>query len=162
MTSDTAAGGRREGSDDPGTPAEGGDALFGSFVSAHLRTDSDRAVFWVLAGSESTIWNATTVAHEAEISDHEADQALRRFAAAGILERVDDVGRPRRYRWRAEMSYLHRGVTPTGVVDPVCGMPVRADTPHRAMAADGSEVSFCSLPCLVRWHHAHRRQGTTR
>lgn len=83
-------------------------------------------------------------------------QALRRLAAAGILERVGDKGRARRYRWRSEMSYLHRGTAPSGLVDPLCGMPVAPDTPHRATDDDGQEVSFCSMPCLVRWLNARR------
>jgi len=139
-----------------GAARETSDPVFGRFVEAHLPTENDRAVFWVLAGSESATWNVSAVAHDAGISDHEADQALRRFAAAGILERVGDKGRPRRYRWRSEMSYLHRGTAPLGLIDPLCGMPVAPDTPHRTTDDDGQEVSFCSMPCLVRWRHAHR------
>ena len=138
------------------------DPAFRRFVGAHLPTDNDRAVFWVLAGSQFTTWTVSAVARDAGVSDHEADQALRRFAAAGILERVDDKGRPRRYRWRSEMSYLHQGAAPAGVVDPVCGMPVPADTPHRAVDDDGRDVTFCSVPCLVRWRHAHRAAGHLR
>ena len=135
------------------------DSLFARFMAAHLTTDVERAVFWVLAGSSTQTWTATAVAREAQISDHQADQALRRFTAAAILERVDEPGRPRRYRWRAEMSYLHNASeSPAGRIDPVCGMPVPDDSPHVAADDDGHEIAFCSLPCLVRWRTEHRRR----
>ena len=46
------------------------------------------------------------------------------------------------------------------VIDPICGMPVPADTAH--MATDGPEkVRFCSLNCLVQWRATNRtRRGT--
>ena len=135
---------------------DGRDTAFAQFMGAHLPTDVERAVFWVLAGSSSQVWTVAGVAREARVSDHEADQALRRFTAAAIMERIDDPGHPRRYRWRPEMSYLHDGSDPVGRIDPVCGMPVPADTPHVALDDDGREVAFCSLPCLVRWRSGHR------
>lgn len=131
------------------------DSPLGLFMAAHLPGDADRAVFWVLAGSRWRVWTAAGVARDAGVSDHEADLALRRFSAAGILERLDEPGRPRRYRWRPEMAYLHDGTDPPGRRDPVCGMPVRADTPHVA-EHDGQELAFCSLACLVRWRFEHR------
>jgi YHS domain-containing protein len=132
------------------------DTAFGQFMGAHLPTDVERAVFWVLVGSSSQVWTVAGVARDARVGDHEADQALRRFTAAGILERIDDPGHPRRYRWRPAMAYLHDGSEPPGRIDPVCGMPVPADTPHVAPDVDGREVAFCSLPCLVRWRSARR------
>lgn len=132
-----------------------GRAMFAQFSGAHLPTDVERAVFWVLAGSFDRVWTVAGVARDAEVSDHEADQALRRFSAAGILELVDEPGHPRRYRWRSEMAYLHDGSEPQGRCDPVCGMPVPADSPHVA-EADGPKVVFCSLPCLVLWRSQHR------
>lgn len=136
------------------------DILLAQFMGAHLPTDVERAVFWVLAGSINRVWTRAAVASGAQVSDHEADQALRRFSAAGILEQLLEPGRPRRYRWRPEMAYLHNGTEPPGRHDPVCGMPVPADSPH--VANDGGrEVAFCSLPCLVRWrseHRAHRHE----
>jgi YHS domain-containing protein len=125
------------------------------FMGAHLPTDVERAVFWVLAGSLDRVWTRAEVASDAQVSDREADQALRRFRAAGILEQLARRGGPRRYRWRAEMAYLHNGTDPTGRLDPVCGMPVPANSPH--VADDGDrEIAFCSLPCLVRWRTGHR------
>lgn len=131
------------------------ETVFRQFMGAHLPTDVERATFWVLAGSLDRVWSVASVAREAKVSDHEADQALRRFSAAGILERVDEPGHPRRYRWNPDMSYLHDGREPEGRLDPVCGMPVPPDSPHTA-EQDGVEVAFCSLPCLVRWRAAHR------
>ena len=140
----------------PQAASAGADDPFARFVRAHLPTDSERAVFWVLAESEAMTWTVPAVARDARISDHYADQVLRRFASAGIVERVDD-GRPRRYRWRAEMSYFHHHAAPVGTLDPVCGMPVPPDSAHRAVDDGGNDVAFCSVPCLVRWRHAHRR-----
>lgn len=131
------------------------ESLLAQFRRAHLPTDSERAVFGVLAGSLDRVWTVAAVARYARVSDHEADQALRRFGAAGILERVDEPGHPRRYRWRREMAYLHEGTEPAGRRDPVCGMPVPADSPHVA-EDDGQEVAFCSLPCLVHWRVERR------
>src|SRR5262245_62051490 len=37
-----------------------------------------------------------------------------------------------------------------GAVDPVCGMSVRADTPHR-LAHAGGEILFCGARCLERF-----------
>ena len=134
------------------------DTPFRRFARAHLPTAVDRAVFGVIADSETTTWTVAVVARDACVSALETDQVLRRFAAAGILERVDDKGRPRRYRWRPAMSYLRRGTSPTGSPDPVCGMPVASDSAHRAVGDDGEEMLFCSLPCLVRWRRATARR----
>ncbi len=136
------------------------EVLLAQFMGAHLPTEVERAVFWVLADSQKHVWTRADVAREAQVSDHEADQALRRFSAAGILEPLAASGHPRRYRWRPEMAYLHDGTEPSGPRDPVCGMPVPANSPHVA-DDDGQEVAFCSLPCLVRWrseHRAHRHE----
>lgn len=131
------------------------DDPFARLTEAHLPTAAERAVFRVLAGARRRVWTVAAAARAALVSDHEADLALRRFSAAGILERLDEPGRPRRYRWRAEMAYLHEGTEPPGRIDPVCGMPVPPDSPHVA-EHDGQEIAFCSLPCLVRWRAGHR------
>jgi hypothetical protein len=122
------------------------DSLFSQFATAHLLTDVERAVFGVLADSVHRVWTAGGVARDARVSDHEADQALRRFSAAGIVERLDEPCRPRRYRWLTEMGYLHDTSEPVGRRDPVCGMPVPAESPH-IVVHDGLEVGFCSLRC---------------
>ena len=131
------------------------DSSFVLFARAHLRTEAARAVFGVLADSPERDWTAAAVAKHAGVSDGEADHALRRFGAAGVVERLSEPGRPRRYRWRPEMAYLSRGNAPSGERDPVCGMPVPSDTPH--VADDGGrQMRFCSLPCLVLWRTQHR------
>ncbi len=79
------------------------------FTDAHLSTNAEWAVFTVVASSRDRLWTARRVGREAKVSDHEADEALRRFSAAGIVERVDDAGHPRRYRWRPAMAYLDGG-----------------------------------------------------
>ena len=127
------------------------------FVEAHLPTKAESAVFTVLASSRVRSWTVAGVARQARVSDHEADQALRRFGAAGIVERTDSTGHPRRYRWRADMDYLDSGTEPPGRRDPVCGMPVGPDGPH--VIGKGTErIVFCSVPCLVRWRHDHRQR----
>lgn len=137
------------------------DSLFARFSSAHLPTSAERSLFSALASSRDRVWTVARAARAALVSDHEADMALRRFGAAGIVERLDAPGHPRHYRWRPEMAYLRDGPDPSGQLDPVCGMPVPADSPHVA-DQDGQQVRFCSLPCLVRWRAEHRpRPGLT-
>lgn len=136
---------------------------FERFARAHLGDRTERAVYAVVAGTPATEWAVGEVAAHATVSHHEADQALRRFAAAGIVTRLDLPGRPHRYRWTLEMRYLADGRTTPGwdLVDPMCGMPVPADSPH--VAHDGDlDVRFCSLPCLVRWNAATRKATRAR
>ncbi|MHB1510061.1 MAG: hypothetical protein ACYCST_11550 [Acidimicrobiales bacterium] len=122
------------------------------FARAHLSSTTERHIYAVIDGS-SEAWTATAAARAAKVSDHEADQALRRFHKAGIVD-LDGGRRPRRYRWRAEMAYLHEGIEPVGARDPICGMPVAAGAP--LFVEEGALiVRFCSLACLVRWR-AHR------
>lgn len=124
------------------------------FARAHLGDRAERAVYAVVAAGPPAEWSAGEVAAHAGVSHHQADQVLRRFAAAGIVERV--ATRPHRYLWAPAMAYLFDGRTGDGdPIDPVCGMPVPFGTTH--IARDGDrEVRFCSLPCLVRWRRATR------
>lgn len=131
------------------------DSPFDRFASAHLAAGADRAVFMVLAGSRARTWTAADAAHDARVSALDADLVLRRFEGAGVVERLADVEGPVRYRWSAEMAYLHDGTEPPGPVDPVCGMPVASDSPHIA-DHDGEEIAFCSVSCLVRWRAGQR------
>lgn len=134
-------------------------SAFRALAQAHLRTPAERAVFAVLAGARRW-WTAAGAARAAGVGGLDADQALRRFAAAGIVDQ--DAGTAgRRYRYRAEMDYLHGDPDLDDERrDPVCGMPVAADTPHVA-DDDGRVVRFCSIPCLTLWRRAQRR-GQTR
>lgn len=132
-------------------------SAFRALAHAHLRTPVERAVFAVMAGTAGRWWAASAAARAADVGELDADQTLRRFEAAGIVEhRSDRAGR--RYRYRAEMAYLSAEggiVVDDDLRDPVCGMPVAPDTPHVA-DDDGRVVRFCSLPCLVRWQRARR------
>lgn len=136
---------------------------FRVLARAHLRTRVERAVFAVVSGAAGRWWTASAAARAARVNNIDADQTLRRFAAAGIVEeKAGSAGR--RYRYRAEMDYLTtEGVTDGNgeLRDPVCGMPVAADTPH--VAHDhGRVVRFCSIPCQVRWQRAQRSRHDDR
>jgi P-type Cu+ transporter len=43
-----------------------------------------------------------------------------------------------------------------GLKDPVCGMAVRSDSPHR-VTLDGDEYRFCSESCLTKFRGAPAR-----
>jgi len=135
-------------------------SAFQALARAHLRTRVERAVFAVVAGDTGRWWTAAAAARAAGVDELDADQTLRRFGAAGIVEsEAGSAGS--RYRYRAEMAYLSTdgGTDEAGELrDPVCGMPVAADTPHVA-DDDGRVVRFCSMPCLVRWQR-DRRTGS--
>ena len=130
-----------------------------ALAQAHLRTPAERAVFAVVASAHRW-WTTASAARAAKVGGLDADQALRRFAAAGIVDQESGTA-GRRYRYRAAMGYLHADTDiDEEVRDPVCGMPVAADTPH--VADDhGRAVRFCSVSCLTRWQRAQRR-GRTR
>jgi YHS domain-containing protein len=135
-------------------------SAFGVFARTHLRSAAERAIFAVVASAAGHWWSAAAAARaarQAHVTEHETDQTLRRFAAAGIVEqRADADGR--RYRYRAEMAYLHDDTDLDDELrDPVCGMPVAADAPHTANDDEGHTVRFCSILCLLRWQRARRR-----
>lgn len=130
---------------------------FVRFARAHLPTKAERAVYAVIAADAGRDWSAGDVAAAAGVSHHEADQALRRFASAGIVDHAHVTGQGHRYRWHPDMGYLRTASVDDVAVDPVCGMPVAAGTPHVARDGD-TEVRFCSLPCLVRWQSSQRRR----
>jgi len=130
---------------------------FVRFARAHLPGKTERAVYPVVASTPDRDWTPGEVAAAAGVSHHEADQTLRRFAAAGIVDHRRVPGHGHRYRWHAEMAYLRDGDLEGLTIDPVCGMPVPPGTPHTAL--DGDEVlRFCSLACLVRWRSNRRRR----
>ena len=130
---------------------------FERFARAHLPGKIERAIYPVVASTPDRDWAPGEVAAAAGVSNHEADQALRRFASAGIVDHRHVRGHGHRYRWHADMAYL-RGDDIEGLaIDPVCGMPVPPGTPHTAV--DGDDVlQFCSLACLVRWRSNRRRR----
>lgn len=132
-----------------GSMVERWDAL-DRFVRVHVTTGGERAVYLSLVGgSPGTYRSADEIASEHGAEPSEVEGALRRFEEAGIVEASEDWG-PRRYRWRDDMRYLERGRQAwSGSVDPVCGMPVRHETPHRLKDAEGGELGFCSSLCLA-------------
>jgi len=130
-------------------------SAFRALAQVHLRTPAERAVFAVVTGGRRW-WTPASAARAASVDGLDADRALRRFAAAGIVDQeVGPAGR--RYRYRAEMDYLQGDIDVDDELrDPVCGMPVAADTPH--VADDhGRVVRFCSVPCLTLWQRSQRR-----
>ena len=129
---------------------------FVRFAKVHLPTNAERAIYPVLAGAPDHDWTPGEVAAAAKVSHHEADQALRRFASAGIVDHSHLRGQGHRYRWHPDMRYLRQDAVSSSAVDPVCGMPVPPETPHSALDGD-TEIRFCSLPCLVRWKSDRRR-----
>jgi hypothetical protein len=130
---------------------------FVRFAKVHLPTNAERAIYPVLAGAPDRDWTAGEVAAAAKVSHHEADQALRRFASAGIVDHTHARGHGHHYRWHPDMGYLREGADDGAAIDPVCGMPVPAGAPHTARDGD-TEIRFCSLPCLVRWTSSQRRR----
>jgi YHS domain-containing protein len=125
--------------------------LWGAFGRTHLSTPAERGVYLSLVGapSDSRI-SAEDIATERGLELDEVDGVLARFESAGIAQGIDLVGAPRRYRWRDDMRYLEAGDPGSfDVVDPICLMPVRADTPYRTRGAEGEDRLFCSSLCLA-------------
>lgn len=132
-----------------------GRSAFEALARAHLRSAEERAVFGVIASGPARWWSVTEAARAAHVEQLDTDQALRRFAAAGIVAQGDQ---PNQYRYRDQMRYLTNECAFDATDarrDPVCGMPVTADAPYVAHEP-GREVLFCSLPCLLRWQRAKR------
>lgn len=140
------------------------DDTVAAFAAAHLRDRTSRAVYLVVTTGRTRWWTSAGVARHTRTDPHEVDQELRRFAAAGIVEPSAAAGRATRYRWRNEMDYLLTlgPADGPGDIDPECGMPVPAGTPHELRAADGTVTRFCSLPCLLRFRRRHRTDGHRR
>lgn len=129
------------------------------FAGVHLRTSAERRVYAAMASTPELEWTVAQLAATAQVSHHEADEALRRFVAAGIADRTGS-GPRRRYRWSATMAYLTATGTPVSRdIDPVCGMPVDVEAKH-VVEHGGDTIHFCSLPCLVLWRSNHRRDGS--
>lgn len=125
--------------------------LWGAFGRTHLSTPAERGVYLSLVGAPSdSRLCAKDIASERGLELDEVEDVLARFEAAGIAEGIDLVSEPRRYRWRDDMRYLESGdLDSFDLVDPICLMPVRADTPYRARDAQGEDRLFCSSLCLA-------------
>ena len=118
-----------------------------AFSQIHLATAAERAVFRRFASDPSACWSDAEIALAARLGISEVRWALERFADAGIVEVVEEEGC---YRWRPELRYvLERGEPQSETRDPVCGMPVALDAPHRAEDVFGRTERFCSERCLA-------------
>lgn len=123
------------------------------FARAHLRTRAQRAVYQTVGSNPESWWRAAEIAAHKDLDHAEIDQALRSFAAAGILHERTHPSGGRIYRWHDELRYLfQRTSPPADLIDPVCGMPVDTDSPHTGHDATGVVVHFCSTWCRA----AHR------
>jgi len=117
------------------------------FARGHLHSEAEYAVYRTVGGDRAEGWTADEIATHADVDVGDVHRALRRFAAARILVEEAGHGGRQRYRWRSELSYLFDGTSPPGLVDPVCGMPVEAGSPHAATDTTGAAVRFCSAWC---------------
>lgn len=144
------------GSDGQGAPGVSVPGSLARFARAHLRTPAQHAVYRAVGSDPDSWWTAGEIATHSGLDRAEVDQALRGFAAAGILhERAYQSG-GRRYRWHDELRYVFDGTAPPSErIDPVCGMPVDPDTAYAARDTTGATVYFCSRWC--RAAHRSRR-----
>ncbi len=115
-----------------------------------VRTDAECAAYLsMVGGSPGAYRSADEIASEHGVDPEEVEGALRRFVSAGIVE-ASESGSRDGYRWRDDMGYLEHGRREeSGFVDPVCGMPVMSDTPHRLIAPEGGDLGFCCALCLA-------------
>lgn len=128
------------------------------FASAHLRTRAQRAVYRAVGSNPESWWSAVEIAKHAGFDHAEVDQVLRSFAGAGILHERTHPSGARLYCWYHELRYLFDGTAPRAeLVDPVCGMPVAADSPHTGHDPTGATVAFCSRWCQAA-HRARLRR----
>lgn len=129
------------------------------FARAHLRTPAQHAVYRSVGNNPDAWWSATEIAQHAGLDVTDIDQSLRSFAATGILhERVHPTGR-RLYRWRDELRYVLDGTPPPPeLIDPICGMPVNADSAYTGHDATGATLHFCSRWCQAAHRNRLRRR----
>ena len=119
------------------------------FARAHLSRPEERATYFTLVGHPGRSWTPEQVATATALSEEEARRVLGGYADAGIVDR-SETPQGDFYRWRSEMDYLFAPDEPSfGSVDPVCGMPVTADSPYSTRNAFGREHRFCAALCLA-------------
>lgn len=123
--------------------------VYSRFARRHLDTREERAVYLTLVGQEADSWSARELAERNHLDLDETERVLEAFRAAGVVDAID-APKGRRYRWRSDMNYLfgEQGDSP-GWVDPVCGMPVLANSPYAADDTYGRPRRFCSALCLA-------------
>jgi hypothetical protein len=90
-----------------------------------------------LVSYQGRLWSAADLAGQAALASADVARILRQYAAAGIVEDLNSTEEGR-YRWRADLGYLF-GIQGDGAasVDPVCDMPVTADSTYRGSGPDG-------------------------
>ena len=123
--------------------------VYSWFARRHLDTRKERAVYLTLVGQEAESWSACELGNRNHLDADETERILEAFEAAGVVDAID-APEGRRYRWRSDMSYLfgERGDS-RDRVDPVCGMPVLANSPFAADDTYGRSRRFCSSLCLA-------------
>ncbi len=122
--------------------------IFARFAQRHLATDAERRIYLVLVSQQAPLWSALDLATQTGVEPREAERVLTRYLAAGIVQDVASAG-GRRYRWRSDLNYLlGTGDAGSQWLDPVCDMPVTADSPYQADDPTGQTWRFCSSVCL--------------
>ena len=121
--------------------------VYSRFSRRHLDTREERAVYLTLVGQEAESWSAGELSERNHLDPDDTELVLEGFEAAGVVEAIE-APEGRRYRWRSDMNYLfgEGGGSPEWV-DPVCGMPVLADSPYVAEDPYRRPRRFCSSLC---------------
>lgn len=123
--------------------------IFARFAERHLATDAQRRIYLVLVSQQARLWSAGDLATQTGLQPRQAERVLTRYLEADI---VQDVGSADggRYRWRSDLNYL-LGADDAGSqwLDPVCDMPVTADSPYQVEDASGRTWRFCASVCLA-------------
>lgn len=138
------------------------------FARMHLRTPTERAVYFTLVAQLAESWTAAEIATLKDVDVRTVEAVLDGYADAGVVDGVDSNG-GLRYRWRSDMSYLfNAGSSGITMIDPVCGMTTDGATPHRVSDGSGTLRLFCSSLCLAAFradppsYGRRRRRGDTK
>lgn len=121
--------------------------VYTQFADRHLSTDAERCVYLLLVSHQGRVWSVADLAAHAGVEPEDTDQILHRYLAAGIVEDID-TATSTRYRWSSDLAYLP-GAQGESVQwrDPVCDMPVTADSQYRVKDRGGRSWRFCSSGC---------------
>lgn len=134
------------------------------FAKAHLRTHTQRAVYFTLVAQIADSWSAAEIATLKHLDAGSVEAVLDHYVAAGVVDLLQtEAGN--RYRWRSDMAYLVEDEARVATtLDPVCGMTVTAGTPYWLAEASGELWLFCSELCLATFRakpRIHRPPATT-
>ena len=123
--------------------------VYSQFAHRHLGGREERAVYLTFVAQEADSWSVDEIAERNQLPLDQVERVLEEFHAAGIVEPIEVTGQ-RRYRWRSDMNYVFGAREPSAEwIDPVCGMPVLAQSPHVAEDVYGRPRRFCSSLCLT-------------